>query len=274
MTDDGHAQPARQSALIKSSPSLERQAHAARLATAGELSASIAHEIAQPLAAILSNAEAGEKLIDSGRTTLEEVRGILVAIRQDDERASAIIQRLRDLLRRAPMEFDPLDLNGAVTQVLGLVGSHAAERGVCVGSSLDASLPLVRGDGVQLQQVILNLVMNGIDAATAAQPQRRSVLVQSRRRDDGSVEISVHDSGEGIDPGILQQIFEPFFSTKPDGMGLGLSISRSIVNAHGGTLSAQSIPGATVLRLVLPSCPEPPPPRPPRYTSHPPCPPS
>jgi len=274
VTDDGRAQPARHPAVGRSSQSLERQAHAARLATAGELIASIAHELAQPLAAILSNAEAGEKLIDSGRATFDEVRAILIAIRQDDDRASAIIQRLRDLLRRAPVAMGALDLNGAVTQVLALVGSHAAARGVRLESSLDASLPRVRGDMIQLQQVILNLVMNGIDAAGAAQSPRRNVLVRSRRRGDGSVAISVQDTGGGIDAGILPQIFEPFFTTKPGGMGLGLSISRSIVTAHGGTLSAQSAPGATVLRVVLPGCPEPPPPRPPRYTSHPPCPPS
>lgn len=241
---------------------------------AQELIASIAHELAQPLAAILSNAEAGEKLIDSGQVTLDEMRAILVAIRQDDERASAIIRRLRDLLRRAPVEMGALDLNRAVTQVLALAGSHAAARGVRLESSLEASLPSIRGDGIQLQQVILNLVMNGIDAAGGAPSPHRSVLVRSRRRDDGSVEVSVHDTGGGIDPEILPQIFEPFFTTKPGGMGLGLSISRSIVAAHDGTLSAQSAPGATVMRVVLPGCQEPPPPRPPRYTSHPPCPPS
>ena len=274
VNDEGRAQTERQSAVTESSRLLGRQAHAARLATAGELSASIAHEIAQPLAAILSNAEAGERLIESGKATVEELRGILAAIRQDDERASAIIQRLRDLLRRAPLELGPLDLNAVVMQVLALVGSHAVARGVQLESSLDASLPRVRGDAVQLQQVILNLVMNGIDAAAAAQPRRRSVRVESRRRDDDSAEITVHDSGGGIDPELLQRIFEPFFSTKADGMGLGLSISRSIVSAHGGSLSAQSSPGATVLRVVLPGCPEPPRPRPPRYRSRPPCHPS
>lgn len=249
------------------------QAHAARLAAVGELSASIAHEIAQPLAAILSNAEAGEKLIESGRGNLEEIREILAAIRKDDERASAVIQRLRNLLRRAPVEMRPVDLNSTVAQVVRLVEGNAGERGVRVRTALDAGLSRVRGDPVQLQQVVLNLVMNGIDAAAAAPPQRRSVLVETLAS-GGAAQISVQDSGEGIDPWVMQHIFEPFFSTKPDGMGLGLSISRSIVNEHGGTLRAESSPTGTVFRLALPTCSEPLPLRQPRYTSHPPCHPS
>jgi signal transduction histidine kinase len=247
-----------------------QQAHAARLAAVGELSASIAHEIAQPLAAILSNAEAGEKLIESGRGNMEEIREILAAIRQDDERASAVIQRLRDLLRRAPVEMRPLDLNDTIAQAVRLVEGNASQRGVRIRASLGAGLPQVRGDAVQLQQVMLNLVMNGVDAAAASATQRRAVVVESSGGGEGAVEICVRDSGAGIEPSDMQRIFEPFFSTKPDGMGLGLSISRSIVSAHGGTLRAESSPAGTVFRLALPTCREPLPQRQPRYTSDPP----
>lgn len=229
-------------------------AHAARLATVGELSASIAHEIAQPLAAILSNAEAGEKLLSSGRGSRQDIHDILAAIREDDERACVVIQRLRDLLRRSPVRMQPVDINESIGLVVRLISGNAGQRGVQIDARLDPGLPRVRGDVVQLQQVLLNLIMNAVEAMSGSPLERRRVLVDSSVHPDGTVEVSVRDRGHGIPADQLRHIFEPFFSTKQDGMGLGLSISRSIVSAHGGRLWAESGREGTALRFTLVAC--------------------
>ena len=226
-------------------------AHAARLATVGELSASIAHQIAQPLAAILANAEAGEKLLNSGRGSPQDIHDILTAIREDDERACLVIQRLRDLLRRSPVQMQPLDINESISLVVRLVSGSARQRGVQVETVLDPLLPQVLGDAVQLQQVLLNLIMNAVESMSGSPTERRRVVVDSTMQPDGAVEISIRDHGPGIPPDQLRQIFDPFYSTKQDGMGLGLSISRSIVSAHGGRLWAESGREGSVFRFTL-----------------------
>ena len=227
-------------------------AHAARLATVGELSASITHEINQPLAAILSNAEAGEHLIQSGKANLAELQEILASIRQDDLRASDVIERMRRLLRKEQTEMRPLNVNDAIESIVRLTRGLAMSNGVSVHTALDPSLPSIRGDYVQIQQVLLNLIMNAVEAVGAAPAERRRIVISTMERPRGNVEVTVKDGGPGIAPDKLARIFEPFFTTRPNGMGLGLSITRSIVNAHHGTIWVESDGTGAMFRFTLP----------------------
>jgi PAS domain S-box-containing protein len=228
-------------------------AHAARLAMVGELTASIAHEINQPLGAILSNADAAEMLLESSPAPLEEVRQILADIRKDDVRASEVIRRLRALLHKREMEAQPVDLNDTIQEVLRLVRGEAGRRVVAVEANLATDLPLVRGDKVHLQQVLLNLLLNGMEAMADA-PGVRRITVRSSVDGNGLVEIAVSDTGPGIGADQLPRLFDPFFSTKKEGMGLGLSIARSLVEAHGGRIWAGDNPDRGVtFRFTLPT---------------------
>jgi PAS domain S-box-containing protein len=227
-------------------------AHAARLAIVGELTASIAHEINQPLGAILSNADAAEMLLESSPAPLDEVRQILDDIRKDDLRASEVIRRLRTLLRKREMEVQPVDLNDMILEVLRLVRAEAGRRVVAVETSLAVDLPLVRGDKIHLQQVLLNLLLNGMEAMADA-PGGRRITVRSSVDGNGLVEIAVSDTGSGIAPDRLPRLFDPFFSTKKEGMGLGLSIARSLVEAHGGRIWAENNPEGATFRFTLPT---------------------
>ncbi len=227
-------------------------AHAARLATVGELSASIAHEINQPLAAILANAETGELLIKSGETDPSALQEILSAIRHDDLRASEVIERLRRLLRNEKAELRPLNINDAIESIVQLMRGLASRKDVSVYTVLDPSIPPIKGDYVQVQQVLLNLLMNAVEAVGDALPERRRVVVSTAERPQGSIEVTVKDGGPGIDAEKLPRIFDPFFTTKADGMGLGLSISRSIVLAHRGRIWAESDTTGTTFRFIIP----------------------
>ena len=229
----------------------QRLAHASRLAVMGELTASIAHEINQPLGAILSNADAAELLLEADPGRLDEVRRILADIRKDDLRASQVIRRMRELLGKRALERQPLDLNEVTSGVLQLLGADAARRGVALETDLAPGLPAVHGDRVHLQQVLLNLLLNGMEAmADTPAPQRR-LAVRTARSDSG-VEVAVTDSGPGIPPERLPRLFDSFFTTKQDGMGLGLSIARSIVEAHGGRIWAENrADGGATLRFAL-----------------------
>ncbi len=227
--------------------------HAARLATVGELSASIAHEITQPLAAILTNADAAEYLLDSGQGDPQQMQAIVRAIRKDNQRATSVIDRLRRLLRQEPVEMQSLEVGEIVDAIVRLLAGNARRNGVVIDQAVDAAVPRVAGDAVQLQQVLLNLSLNGIEAMRDMPPERRRLRIEAAERPHGGVEIRVCDSGPGIAPDLVDHIFEPFVSTKPNGMGLGLSISRSIVSAHGGRLSVESSEMGSVFRFTIPT---------------------
>jgi C4-dicarboxylate-specific signal transduction histidine kinase len=213
-------------------------AHAARVTMLGELSASLAHELNQPLAAILSNAQAARRFLARESPALAEVREALTDIIADDQRAGKIIQQLRDLGKKDSRERAPLDVNALVQQVVYLVRSDALERRVTISLALDAGIPYVSGDRIQLQQVLLNLALNAFEAMQQTTDRPRELLIRTARQDDMTLLTSFQDTGVGVDETTLQQIFTAFFTTKAEGMGLGLAISRSIIEAHGGRIWA------------------------------------
>jgi len=217
-------------------------AHSGRVATMGEMAAALAHELNQPLAAILINAQAATRFLNEPSPDLDEVRAILLDIAGDDARAGEVIRRIRSLVRKDATELRLLSLNTVLHEVVALLHSDAMIRGVSLSFELDPELPRVRGDRIQLQQVLLNLLLNAFDAMSECPPGERTVLIRSQH-DDLEVRISVSDQGHGIRPGELDGLFEPFWSTKPNGLGMGLSISRSIVTSHGGRLWAENKPG-------------------------------
>lgn len=217
-------------------------AHAARLAVAGELTGAIAHEINQPLGAILSNADTADLLLASGADRRDALREILADIRRDDLRASTVIQRLRALLAKQPVERQPFDLNGAVREMEPVLRTEARRRGVALDVRPAATAAPLVGDRVQIQQVLLNLVLNALDAVNGLPEARRTVAV-SVERDADRLALVVRDRGQGIAPEHLPKLFDSFFSTKRQGMGLGLSIARTLVEAHGGRIRVESGPG-------------------------------
>jgi two-component system sensor kinase FixL len=218
----------------------EQLAHVARVSTLGELTASLAHEIHQPLAAIMSNAQAALRFLAQDEPDFQEVREILQDIVADDRRANEVIQRLRLLLRRARPELAPLAINELIGDVLALLKREVFLRGIMIEVHLDADLPPVVGDRVQLQQVLLNLALNAADAMAKSEPESRRLIIRTAREDEGKVRVAVRDFGAGLDGQNPERLFEPFYSTKPEGLGMGLAICRSIVEAHGGRLWAAS----------------------------------
>jgi two-component system sensor kinase FixL len=228
-------------------------AHAGRVATIGELTASLAHELNQPLTAILSNAQAGQRVLETAPVDLEEVGEILKDIVEDDKRAGEVIRRLRSLLRKGDPEMRALDLNEALDEVARLVSGDAVVRGVSIRLELADGLPPVLGDRVQLQQVALNLVINGMDAMRESDTRDRVLVLQTARAGAKTVRVEVRDSGTGISEGDMGKIFKTFYTTKPDGMGMGLAITRSIVDVHGGRLEAHNNPdGGATFSFTLP----------------------
>jgi PAS domain S-box-containing protein len=226
-------------------------AHLSRVATLGALSGSLAHEINQPLMGILSNAEAAQDFLACDDVNLDEVREILVDIVEDDKRAGEVIRRLRTLLKKGEVQHRPLDISSVVDDVLRLTRNDLMNRDVAVSTELVPDLPPVLGDRIQLQQVLLTLVLNACEAMEAV-PGNRQVHIRAHQTDDAGVEISVSDRGGGIPPGDLERIFEPFVTTKEHGIGLGLSICRTIIIAHGGRLWAENIGEGATFRVTLP----------------------
>src|SRR5262245_3921050 len=233
----------RHSAEVETRQRISELAHMNRRATVGEMSASIAHELNQPLGAILNNSETMALILDAPSPDLNELRTIVEEIKRDDLRASEVILQLRRLLGKHALEGHAVDLNQVVREVVQIVSAQAQARGVTLFTTLSPEMLWVSGDAVQLQQVILNLLANALDSVTTKAEGRREIVTSTQQDGDGSAVVSVEDSGPGIQPGVLQQIFEPFFTTKESGMGMGLSISRTIVEAHGGRIWAESGPG-------------------------------
>jgi signal transduction histidine kinase len=217
-------------------------ARASRLALAGELTGAIAHEINQPLGAILANADAGDLMLDSGTDRREELRAILADIRRDDLRASEVIRRLRDLLGKQKFERTRFDVNEVVSDLESIMRAEAQRRGVVLEIRRAPETLAIMGDRVQIQQVLINLVLNAMDAVGDEAEARRTVVVSVTKGEGGAV-LAVRDRGRGIAPEHRTKLFESFFSTKRNGMGLGLSITRSIVEAHGGRIWVESGPG-------------------------------
>ena len=228
-------------------------ARAARLALAGELTGAIAHEINQPLGAILTNADVGDLILDSEGDRRDELRSIFANIRRDDLRASQVIQRTRELLGRHQFERKEVDLNDVVSELQSLMGSEARRRGVTLEIRLAPERLMTMGDRIQIQQVLINLVLNAMDAVGELPEAERRVLV-STAKGENRVVLAVHDRGKGIAPEHRAKLFESFFTTKPHGTGLGLSITRTIVDAHGGRVWAESSPEeGTLFQVELPA---------------------
>ena len=228
-------------------------AHAGRVSILGQLASGLAHEINQPLAAILRNAEAAELFLQHPSPDLDEIRAILSDIRSDDERAGHVIDRMRGMLKGQPPNAGRLDMGALVGDVAALVRVDAATRQVKLDVDVPVDLPHVRGDRVQVQQVLLNLILNGMDALHGTRLEDRRIDVTARVDGAQHMEIAVGDAGHGIPADTLARIFDPFFTTKPNGMGIGLAVSRTIVEAHGGRLWAENRNGGgAAFRFTLP----------------------
>jgi len=224
-----------------------------RAASLGELSSALAHELNQPLAAILYNAQAAQLFLARGEFDMEEIRHILGDIVTDDQRASEVIRRLRALLTKGEFQPQLLDANELIQEVLKLMNHDLIARKVGVITQFTPGLPSIRGDRVQLQQVLINLILNAGDAMSQRPRHVRTLTLGSCRVTGAGVEISVADTGSGIPPGGEEKIFEPYHTTKPQGLGLGLSLSRSIVFAHGGRLWAENrAGGGAVFHCTIP----------------------
>jgi PAS domain S-box-containing protein len=215
--------------------------HLSRVALMGEMSASIAHELNQPLAGILSNASAGQRFIDKGDVDLREIRELLGDIIADGRRASDVMRGIRGMVKKEQVERRSVNLNEVVMDALHMASPDAVLRSCQLETSLEANLPPIDGDPVQLQQVLLNLVINAFDAMRDTPPSRRKVLIATQSNGDGTVRTSVRDHGVGIAEDMRDRLFDPFFSTKTEGLGMGLAIVRSIVEAHGGTITAEDV---------------------------------
>jgi C4-dicarboxylate-specific signal transduction histidine kinase len=220
-------------------------AHVTRVTTLGELTASIAHEVNQPLAAIITNGEACLRWLGNKTPNLEEARGAVERMIRDGNRAGEVIQRLRALTRKTDPQNAPLDINDVIHDVVGLVQREVSSHRVRLRLDLDSGLDPVLGDRVQLQQVIINLIVNSVEAM-ANVAERRELMIRVREHDPAHVLVAVQDSGVGISPDQLDRVFNAFFTTKADGMGMGLSICRSIVEGHGGRLWASCNEGSGV----------------------------
>jgi len=228
-------------------------AHVNRLSIMGELAASLAHEILHPIATARNNARAGMRFLEMSPPNLNEVRDALGCVVRDADRAKDIVGRMRDHIKKTPPRRDPFDLNEAVSEVIVMVRSAIAKHGIAVSSRLMEGPVPIQGDRVQLQQVIVNLILNAVEAMSSIDVGTRELSIRTEQAQTG-VLVAVGDSGPGIDAGNLERVFEPFFTTKSSGVGMGLSICRSIIDAHGGRLWAETNePRGAVFQFTLPA---------------------
>ena len=228
----------RKHAEMEAQRSRQELAHFTRVSTMGELTASLAHELNQPLTGILANAQAAQRFLDARPPDLGEIRAILSDIVDDDKRAGEVIQRLREFLRKGETELSLLDINVLVRDVVKLVTSDALIRNIAIRLDLTAEEPTVSADRVQLQQLVLNLLLNAMEAMNESDRAHRLVIVRTRLTEAVTVHVEIEDAGSGLRSGTEDLVFEPFYTTKHSGMGMGLSIARSIVEAHGGAIWA------------------------------------
>ncbi len=248
--------------------SRQELAHVGRVSTVGELTASLAHELYQPLTAIMTNAQAARRMLSAAPPDISQVDAILSDIVNDDRRARDVIERLRDLLRKGELELAQVDLASTIRDVAAILRSEALVRQVSVALDLDGYPVIVLGDRVQLQQVMLNLLHNAMEAMADGRAHPTTVSVRCRRTDSstnsghpstgsgqgpGLARVTVSDTGPGLVPGAEETVFEPFYTTKKDGMGMGLSIVRSIVESHGGSIRATNHErGGALFEFILP----------------------
>jgi signal transduction histidine kinase len=228
-------------------------AHVNRVATMGQLTASIAHEVSQPIAGIAACGHAALLRLSNETPDLEGARRSIERVIKDADRAAKVVGRIRDLIKKAPPRKERFDMDHAIREVIALTRSEAAKNGVAFQTQLAAGLPLIEGDRVQLQQVVLNLIVNAIEAMSGVGERSRELLIGTRKDASSGVVVTVQDSGPGLNPESVDRLFDAFYTTKPGGMGMGLSICRSIIEAHGGQIwaSRTSGPGATI-QFALP----------------------
>jgi C4-dicarboxylate-specific signal transduction histidine kinase len=225
----------------------EQYTHIARVSAMGELTASLAHELKQPLAAIRSNAQAALRFLTGDKPNIDELHEILKDIIIDNRRADDVIKKLRTLMRKSEFHITKLNMKELVQDIVPLVTSHEAMRKISLSLELDETIPLVAGDRIQLQQVILNLILNSTEALMNMKEISRSIIVRTYQEDTRTVTLSVKDNGPGIEDKAMPHLFEAFYTTKTEGLGMGLTICRSIVDEHRGRLWAENNPegGAT-----------------------------
>jgi C4-dicarboxylate-specific signal transduction histidine kinase len=228
-------------------------AHMNRVSTMGELAASLAHEILHPIATARNNARAGMRFFQMSPPNLDEVKEALGSVVRDADRAKDIVGRMRDHVKKAPPRREPFDLNEAVSEMIVMVRSAITKNGIAVSTQLMDGLAPVQGDRVQLQQVVMNLILNAVEAMSSVEAGARELLISTAQNHTG-VRVAVRDSGPGIDPTHLERVFEAFYTTKSSGMGMGLSVCRSIIDAHGGRLWADANePRGAVFQFTLPA---------------------
>jgi len=247
-----HERRRRRLAEVESRQRLAELTHVNRYSTAGELTTSVAHELSQPLGSILTNTETAELMLKGSSPNLDEVREILADIRRDDQRAAEMIRRLRGMLQKVPFEVRDIDLNETVREAIGFMRALADGRGIALMYAPAATELQIRGDVVQLQQVVLNLIINAMDAISGVQVGKREIGVTTIRS-GAYAEIRIGDTGPGIAASDLKNVFDRFFTTKPQGMGMGLAIVRTIVEAHHGQISVENqLSGGALFTIRLP----------------------
>jgi C4-dicarboxylate-specific signal transduction histidine kinase len=228
-------------------------ARVSRTLMIGELATSIAHEVNQPLAGVVTNAEAGLRWLDGGTPNVDEAKNSLTLIVRDGNRASSVIRRVREFVKNESNGAAPLHIGEIIRETIALAQFDFEKKAISVSLDISDALPMIHGDRVQLEQVLLNLIINALEAMASVNDRPRDLQVSATRSSGGSVLVSIRDSGVGIDPSNVEKIYDAFFTTKPMGVGMGLSISRSIIEAHGGRIWAVRNDGAGLtMQFTLP----------------------